>query len=441
MKEACEKVIQVKPSSIGECAYRLLCSQAVFLGLVALSVLTLYINQAPHNLAVTLLALFSVIYLASHFQEFILLIKKNLFFTAILIAYFLTYTFFNFYHFSRDLEGFLYAVKRSRWIFYSATLIPAAVLLFSDKITVSHKNIKMFKAIGFSFFTVILGLILWDSCSRLFQLGPSVSLFFKSSLNNGFGTRASWTYNPIPFSKITFFGCLLFGCLALNLKSFFERSLSFIFSILFLGITIATQTRASWLGVILVVPLLFFLVKKSRGLVVALLIFSAMTFYFSPSGLVVRRLQTIGAGASSFSNTYRMEHWKANALLLQDNFIIGVGYGANRKPEVISRYLVRFTKDTNLLYGHPHNEYLDVLVGVGGFSFLLFLMIILYPLKQNYTSIKKGLAFEHYNVLVFSSLYLLFLFFTALFDKITLTSWFTVLLCWGISFYYKNREV
>jgi len=272
-------------------------------------------------------------------------------------------------------------------------------------------------------------------------MSPSASVYFKSSLNNVFRGRAAWTYNPIPFSKLTFFACLAFGCLALNLKSKGEKRLSFVFSVLFLGITVATQTRASWLGVMLVAPLLFLLIKKSRVFLAVLLVLAGLVLYSNPGGLVATRLQSISTNSKSFSNTYRMEHWKANVRLLKDNYTLGVGYGANRKPKVIYRYLTRFTTDYSRMYGHPHNEYLDVLIGMGVFVFPLFLMILLFPLRQNYISIKKGRAFEHYNVLVFSSLYLLFAFFTALFDKITLTSWFTILICWGLSFYYKNREV
>ena len=113
------------------------------------------------------------------------------------------------------------------------------------------------------------------------------------------------------------------------------------------------------------------------------------------------------------------------------------------------------------MYGrHPHNEYLDVLSGMGYPAFILFLGIIILPLVMalrllrpiwfrrcmqrlgpsyvtRFSKVPLGRLTESQSVLIALAFsYIAFILIAACFDKITSTLWSTVLCCWVVIFYY-----
>ena len=289
---------------------------------------------------------------------------------------------------------------------------------------------------------------------------PSTAMWFKSSDNNTVGARVSWTYNPIPFSQLAFFAALFFYYLFFLCKKIVIRYSALCMTVGMLGIVVYAQTRATWLAIIFIIPILFIFIKQLRWILLSgfLSVVIMVLAVFPDSGLV-QRLYSI-QDTESNSNSYRLEHWKANIKLSIDNPLIGAGYAENRKQEVLEPYLYRFTDDEAVLYGHPHNEYLDVLSGMGYPALILFLGIMLLPLTMalrllrpiwfsqymqllwpSYAKRKSKIPLkiltELQSILIALTLsYLVFILIVACFDKITLTLWSTIIFCWVVIFYY-----
>jgi len=395
--------------------------------------IALFVNHGPHNIFIALSALVGLTFILSnpkkHFQNY----KKDRYFFMALFAYVIFYIFFNIYHLN-TLEDLAFAFERVRWVSYAILIFPMVKQIIEQKI---YKDPSLF---NFKFFILIAALLLsslifMDSISRVFYGQPFTASWF-SNLSSHFYTRASWTYNPIPFSQLSFFAGLLF--LLSSWKVWMVRQkLALTFLITGVGmlvVTIFTQTRATWLGFLVFGACLFILHKNSRK---KLLILSSLMFLiisFSGENELKTRMYSI-TSMNKFSNVYRIEHWAANLKLAKGNLLTGVGYAENRKPAVIDPYLKKFTKKTHLLYGHSHNEYLDVLSGMGLASFFLFLFILAYPvLKLIRAPRKKDLP-----IAVCIS-FLCFMYSSAFFDLIALTSWSTIIAAWYFCLLYKGSN-
>lgn len=410
-----------------------------YLFFLLLSVLMLFVNQAPHNLSVALLSLFSIFYLYNNRKSAFRIFRTHQFFFTLLILYFLTYILINYLHFgpTSELE---FALKRSRWIVYTLTICPALIIFLGRKKLFSKNEYHLTLIFSLAFF-LILSLVTTDSISRMLYETPQIVTLLKSSTSKIFLDRAGWTYNPIPFSKMSFFSCLFLLGGFLTLKRNFQKITCAFFSTAMFIVTILTQTRASWLAILLLVAFGIVYFKKIRPIGIGITLASLFALVLVPNNFLIKRFKSIG-DQTNISNMYRIEHLKANLKLSQDHFFIGAGYGSNRKPTVIDPYLHKFTEDIKLLYGHPHNEFIDVLSGMGFPSLILFIFLMFYPLFQGTQILirKEKLNISEYNWLILSICFILFSYFTALFDKIATTTWILIIFSWTYILYLKHKE-
>ncbi len=410
-------------------------------------ILSMFVNQAPFNLVSIFFGVFSIFSIFKYKKQSLTILKPLKKFLFLIIIYFILFTLINFYHFGFN-EDFVYAMRRLRWCLYAILFIPSISILFSNFTKLQEnkklKIIKYFYLISSSLFI----LIFLDSLGKLFWDKSYLAIYLKSANTIYQGKRASWTYNPIPFSKLMFFACCLNTFFYLIFKKIKHNMYAYSAALLLiLNFTtfILTQTRASWLSLLLVLPCLFLFRKFAKisinKTVVLLLMFSLLIILNIKPNFISKRFSSIYS-LNNFSNTYRIEHWKANIALSLDNKILGAGYAANRNPEVIDPYLKKFTGNTKKLYGHPHSEYLDILAGLGFPSFIIFCFIMLYPFVKNFLLLLKingnhEKLFET-RILVLCLCIQLFTLFTSFFDKINHTTWAIILINWSVLFYISN---
>jgi len=395
--------------------------------------IALFVNHAPHNIFITLSGLVSLVFLLSNPKKHVKnYVEDRSFFIAIL-AYVAFYVFFNIYHLN-TLKDLMFALERVRWVSYALVIFPMVKQILEQEVY-KDPDLLNFKYIFLTAALVLSSLIFIDSFSRVMYGQPSTAKWF-SNLSSSYYTRASWTYNPIPFSQLSFFASVGFLLTAWKLWSQ-KSKLAFTLAttgVGMLAVTLFTQTRSTWLSFAVFCASLFILNERSRKKIAALTCVVLLGVVFSGESELKSRLYSI-TSQKKFSNVYRKEHWIANLKLAKENLLIGVGYAENRKPAVIDPYLKKFTEKKHLLHGHSHNEYLDVLSGMGLVPFVIFLFIFTYPLyKLIHSPFKNELP-----AAVFIS-FLFFMYSAAFFDLIALTSWSTLITAWYCCLLYKGSN-
>ncbi len=424
----------------------------------SLAMLSIFFNQAAYN-TINLLFLFFVIGLFIRYKAtFQAIIQPYRGFFILLISYFLLYQAINLYHL--NLADYWYAFKQSRWLLYAAFLVPLGIFLFQDGIPARQRR---FGGYFYLACALLAGLIMYDSFTRLAFHEVSTALWFKTSSLHTTGSRVSWTYNPIPFSQLAFFAALLFYAVFYSSK---HRGLHYISLGLCLGmltIVAFSQTRGSWLAWIAMSGILFFFFKKTSVFIVTVFFAIILSAETLTEYKLLQRLLSIPDITSNTSNTARLDFWRANSKLSANHPWLGVGYAANLKPEVIDPHLRRFTENESVLYQHPHNEYLDQLSGMGGPALILFISILFWPMVLAWQLLQRPppglpvlwldirkkwsptrsqqntLTEQQYHVAALALGYLVFLLVTACFDQLTLTSYSTMIFCWGLIFYLHDQ--
>ena len=404
----------------------------LFYIVVFLSVLTTFISRAPQNIATSILAAFSFVLFVQNKKAFVEFYLKNKLFFLSLLLFFLTYSIINFIHFGFSAE-LVYALKRNRWALYSLFIIPA-IANFISETKISKEKTAVIQKLTFYSFAALFLIIFTSECLKFFYNIITVQDLLTSDV---YKIRASWTYNPIPFSKLSFFGVLLMVFFATKLQKKYEIAIATVLAVMMLVLTVLSKTRASWLGALIALSLIVFVLilkKKVSYAIYGILVLVTLTASFISSPYMGNRLLS-SFSLNSFSNSYRVEHWSANSKLILDNLLLGVGNNQNRKESVISPYLEekalkKFTNNKLLIYNGSHNEYLDVAAGGGVVSLFFMLVCFLMPVIKLWQTLR-----EKFNFLALLSLgYLAFIYFTLIFDKINYTNWVTVISCWMVAY-------
>jgi len=418
------------------------------------SIFAIFLNQAIYNTITAICWLFATFFLFNHYAFFKHFLQQYKKFYFLLIGYFALYFIINLYHL--EPNDFGYAMQRVRWLIYAAVFIPFGVYLIQHQTLTPYKN----QYLTFYLLCVALTcLIAYDSYTRVLLGEASTAAWLKSSVNNLASVRASWTYNPIPFSQLAFFCALLFYSIFCLCKKNWLRYSALFLSLSMFSLIVFSQTRSAWVAAIIISPLFLFFTKKKYLLISSILLFfvliATLFISFQSNINLVSRFYSIQE--TTESNTYRLEHWKANAKLSLDHPAIGVGYAQNRKKVVIVPYLNRFTEDESILYGHPHNEYLDISSGMGWLALVLFISIVGFPILLAFKLIRSRtpharprhlkqldsptqvLSELAYTLVGLAACYLIFVLIAAFFDKITLTVWSTIIVCWVVIFYYDYQ--
>lgn len=397
-----------------------------------LTIFTTYISRAPQNIATSILAVFSFMMFIQNKEAYFEFYNKNKLFFFSLILFFLIYSAVNFIHFGFDME-LVYALKRNRWALYALFVIPSVVFALHYKKTQHDKDSFFFKFAFYSF-AILFSIIFVSEILKVFFDISSVQELLTSDV---YKIRASWTFNPIPFSKLSFFGVLLMTFFAAKITGTYNKTLAYLQIIMMLVLTALSQTRASWLGAMIALAFMVCILgahRKFKLAVVGFLSLFVLIIGFTSLPFMSSRFLS-SFSSNSFSNSYRIEHWVANSKLIADNFWLGVGNNRNRLEAVISPYLreetlLKYTNDKFKIFNGPHNEYLDVAAGGGAISLIFLLLCFFMPVLKLFNSLRSS-----YNLLAALSLgYLVFIYFTLIFDKISYTNWVTVVCCWVIAY-------
>jgi O-antigen ligase len=424
----------------------------------SLAMLSIFFNQALYN-TINLLFLFFVIGLFIRYKAtFQVIIQPYRGFFILLISYFLLYQAINLYHL--NLADYWYAFRQSRWLLYAAFLVPLGMFLFRDGLSTQQRR---FGGYFYLVCALLAGLIVYDSFTRLVFHEASTALWFKTSSLHTTGPRVSWTYNPIPFSQLAFFAALLFYAVFYGSKHRGLRYASLGLCLGMLTIVAFSQTRGSWLALLVMSGILFFFFKKTSLFIVTVFFAIILSAENLTEYKLLQRLLSIQNTTSDASNTVRLDFWQANLKLSADHPWLGVGYAANLKPEVINPYLRPLTENESVAYKHPHNEYLDRLSGMGGPALILFISILCWPLRLAWQLLQRPppglpvlwlnirqkwsptrpqqntLTVQQYHVAALALGYLVFLIVAACFDQLTLTSCSTLIFCWALIFYLHDQ--
>ncbi len=362
--------------------------------------------------------------------------SKNFYFT--LILFFTLSTLVGLYHFglSKDL---VFQLKKMRWVLYAITILPA--LVYTKTYIDSDVKLQKRLTTGLHILYYISIFIIFEVLSKQYL---NFSFFEENPKFHMFKGRASWTYNPNTFSRISLFFSFLF-----ILTSTFERSklhkyLALILSALFFYITLISYSRALWLG--LAVAAFLLLLKlisyNKKSFLLFLTLFLGATIFFFSSTKNLKRLKSI-QNTTQFSIQHRLQLWRANIGYIKSSPFVGIGYGENKKKK---RLLNSFDEDFKTKYKRlgsflitsPHNEYLDVAASFGLpvlFLFIFFLFkVLIYYFKCSSINHKH---LQHLLALLFLSTFAI----AICFDSIGYDNWIILLIALLPMLYNKHKSL
>ncbi len=147
---------------------------------------------------------------------------------------------------------------------------------------------------------------------------------------------------------------------------------------------IFTWSRGAWLGFIFsMIVLLLMLSRKSLMLCFAgVAAVPFLPFVLPPN--ILHRFTSIGNLKDS-STSYRVSIWRGTLRMLKDHFFSGIGSGIDLFPLVYRDYsLIGIEKAP-----HSHNLYLQLLVEMGIWGLLAFLLIVLFCAKTTFHTVNR----------------------------------------------------
>lgn len=137
---------------------------------------------------------------------------------------------------------------------------------------------------------------------------------------------------------------------------------------------IFTWSRAAWIGVVLAIAL-YLVMKDRRWVALGILALIILPFVLPES--IMSRLMSIGNMKDS-STAYRVSVWIASARIAIDYLLTGIGLGTGAFERVYPGYALNGAGFAL----HSHNFYLQLVVEMGIFALILFLLIIFSSYKQ-----------------------------------------------------------
>ena len=200
--------------------------------------------------------------------------------------------------------------------------------------------------------------------------------------------------NPLFWAETTSVMGLFFLGLALFAKETGRAQKSFILASLIAFVALLmTQTRGSWIGYFVALPIYLYVWNPRRFALHFLgLIILTLAIGFSIKPLRERVAFTAkGLEGQETYDTERRALWKANWMMFKDHPILGVGFGENKAH--LQPYFDQMHLPENQFKSHAHNQYLQVLGGTGILGFITYLAtlvsIIFYSWKISKSSHAK----------------------------------------------------
>lgn len=202
----------------------------------------------------------------------------------------------------------------------------------------------------------------------------------------GFWRSGGFYSNPMALAQT--YGPLLMMLTPLSLSSLFSKvkrtRLQFLLISTFVMTGFAvlfTFTRGVWIGFVISGVIGGFILNRKVGLMALLTtVLTTILLMISWPRFNERVLQVFDAKKSYDSE--RMVIWKTNWYIFQENPILGIGYGENKRR--LREYYDLLKVPAGQFEGHAHNQYLHFLSGTGIIGLLFYLIWFGFFLKINY---------------------------------------------------------
>lgn len=179
--------------------------------------------------------------------------------------------------------------------------------------------------------------------------------------------------------------------------SFTRRSFDGIIFLTSLAACIMINTRGAWLDLAIVLPFIIAYRLKNRKkfliAIVTLAIFSGIFLFASPK--TFQRLETFTTVNSEQSVIERFLMWKSAINAIEDNPLMGVGFG-NYEAQYQEKYMLDEAKER--FQGHAHNVYLQFWAETGLLGLILFCALFGYILHWSWHR-----AENFYALIIFSA--------------------------------------
>lgn len=255
-------------------------------------------------------------------------------------------------------------------LFFIATLFSSLFVLVSPDVSY-NKNIEFLKIVIYCY----LMLNLLGSPSKLngfiWAIIISMSLivvwgFQQHFLGNDRLEGIAGLYNSNEFGAIlVLYTPLVYIKIFSNKK--YEKIFGIVFTCLFISDIIFTQSRAAFLGMLLIISLSFFRAKNKISAIVILLIISLVIGFYGTESYW-NRIKTIHNYQGDRSAEGRVALWKAGLDLFKKYPLFGIGQG--NFPFMTHYYDLPYGKDM-------HNTYITILAEGGIVSAIPFIFILL----------------------------------------------------------------
>lgn len=167
-------------------------------------------------------------------------------------------------------------------------------------------------------------------------------------------------------------------------KTFYFSCIVFLFAVVGAA---ASWTRGAWIG--LYAAIMIVVAMQSRKL--------AVRVFFATTALFVvllvnqdfrHRALSIVDITDYKSNTDRMDVWKANLAMLNENPIFGVGWNQNHDIETLKSYYEKVGIKNAGIHDHAHNDFISISAKLGYPGLILFLWIIFGFFIRNIKALK-----------------------------------------------------
>lgn len=149
--------------------------------------------------------------------------------------------------------------------------------------------------------------------------------------------------------------------------------------------TVLTWSRGAWLAMIAILVIYGLINSRSTlKLLMALGFAAPLAAFFLPSS-VLSRFMSIGDMSDS-STYYRVSCWRGTLDAIGDNFLGGIGYGSTSWAEIYPKYAYAGIEAAE----HSHSLYLQILLTMGIFGLLMFLVAVFFFCQKNFEFFKRS---------------------------------------------------
>ncbi len=165
------------------------------------------------------------------------------------------------------------------------------------------------------------------------------------------------------------------------------RTVSSIIILIALTATFLSGTRWAIVGMVLPLPLIFYVLKKRAAL---FLVFMGLLIgYCSP----VARVLTPGALTTRVKQMERPAIWHLYGLVVADHPLTGLGFGmGNYTPKLYKEYIGKLPKKERFIrhsFYYSHNMFLDLAVRTGIPGVAIFGLLLLFVFRSLFLAVKR----------------------------------------------------